>query len=457
MPRLSCAESPKDLSMTNPERLLDQETEQVVVRKVITRLVPFLALLYAFNILDRTNVTIAALQMKQSLHFSDGVYGLGVGIFFIGYFVFEVPSNLIMEKVGARRWIARIMITWGAISASMMFIKSPLSFYAFRFLLGVAEAGFYPGIILYLTYFVPMTARAKVISRFLSVTALVGLIGAPLGGALLKMHGVMGLEGWQWLFLLEGLPSFFLGFGVLIWLPNMPANAKWLSREEVEWLEARHKLEEDNSLRVKHISPLVFLRDPRVVVICLIFIISSTGGNGIGAFVPQMLKTRAAGMWSDSFVATVTVIPGLVGALAMVLASGHSDRTGKRRQHIFAGYVLGGLAYLACSFFSQSAAITLAWLAVNSLGERIAASSYWALSTNLLGARAIAGGIAFINSVGNLGGFFGPVLMARIKGSDNGGYTLGLYFAMTCYIIAGSLAFLLRRVPTAPVEQEDSD
>ena len=443
--------------MTNQEHLLDQQTEQIVVQKVIRRLVPFLALLYAFNILDRTNVTIAALQMKQALNFSDKVYGMGVGIFFIGYFLFEVPSNLIMERVGARRWIARIMITWGAISASLMFIKTPLSFYTLRFLLGIAEAGFYPGIILYLTYFIPMTSRAKVISRFLSVTALVGLIGAPLGGLLLKMNGIMGLAGWQWLFLLEGLPSFVIGFGVLIWLPNMPVNAKWLSAEEVEWLEGRHKLEEQNSLRVKHLSPRVFLSDPRVVIICLIFIISSTGGNGIGAFVPQMLKSRAEGMWSDSFIATITVIPGLVGAIAMVLASGHSDRTGKRRQHIFVGYTLGGLAYLACSFFSHSAAITLGWLAVNALGERIAASSYWALSTNLLGARAIAGGIAFINSVGNLGGFFGPLIMAEIKTHDHGGYTKGLYFSMTCYIIAGSLVFLLRHIPTAPIQEMSSD
>ncbi len=443
--------------MTNEERSLDLQTEQAIVQKVIKRLVPFLALLYAFNILDRGNVTIAALQMKQALNFSDKVYGLGVGIFFIGYFLFEVPSNLIMEKVGARRWIARIMITWGAISASLMFIKTPMSFYVLRFLLGIAEAGFYPGIILYLTYFIPMTSRARVISRFLSVTAVVGLIGAPLGGLLLKMNGMMGLQGWQWLFLMEGIPSFILGFGVLIWLPNMPSNAKWLAEDEVAWLEARHLQEEQNSLRVRHLSPRVFLSDPRVVIICLIFIISSTGGNGIGSFVPQMLKARAAGMWSDSFIATITVIPGLIGAMAMVLASAHSDRTGKRRHHIFVGYCLGGLAYLGCSFFSQSAAISLAWLAVNALGERIAASSYWALSTNLLGARAIAGGIAFINSVGNLGGFFGPIIMAEIKTRDHGGYTMGLYFATTCYIIAGSLAFLLRHTPsTTPAGQGDS-
>ncbi len=430
--------------MTAEDSSLDSQTEQIIVQKIIRYLVPFLALLYAFNILDRNNVNIAALQMKPELGFSDKVYGLGVGIFFIGYFLFEVPSNLIMEKVGARRWIARIMITWGLISSAFMFIRLPIHFYTLRVLLGIAEAGFYPGIILYLTYWVPTTSRAKVISRFLSVTSVVGLIGAPLGGLLLKMHGLLGLSSWQWLFLMEGVPSFLLGFGVLYWLPNTPANAKWLTQEEKDWLTARHEKEEQNSQRVKHISPKVFLSDPRVIVICLIFFISSTGGNGLGPFVPQMLKSRSAGMWSDSFIATITVIPGLVGAIAMVLASGHSDRSGNRRFHVFAGYCFGGLAYLACVFFSQSAAITLSWLAMNAIGERIAASSYWALSTNLLGARAIAGGIAFINSVGNLGGFFGPLIVAEIKTRDHGGYTMSLLFAMTCYIIAGSIAFLLR-------------
>lgn len=424
------------------------ELERSVIKKVLTRLVPFLAILYVFNLLDRGNVGIAAMAMKRDLKFSDTVYGLGAGMFFIGYFFFEVPSNLIMERVGARRWIARIMVSWGAVSAAMMFVRTPLSFYTLRFLLGLAEAGFYPGIILYLTYWVPSNVRAQVISRFLSLTAILGLVGGPIGGLLLKLNGFYGLSGWQWLFLLEGLPSILIGFVVWRVLPNGPAQATWLRQEEQEWITARLAHEAKNDQRVQHLSFRVALSEPRIRQLCSIFLLTSTGGNAVGFFGPQLIQSRSGGAWSDSYVATMNTIPALVGAIAMVIAAAHSDRTGRRRRHVTLGYFIAGLGFLAC-IHAPSAPWVIVALSLNTLGERTAAGSYWALTTNLMGARAAAGGIAFINSVGNLGGFFGPTLMGELKSRSHGGYSMGLYTAAALLFLGAFQSYLLRRQPAA--------
>lgn len=429
--------------MTEQERLRSQTFERAVLAKVLTRLVPFIALLYMFNILDRGNVSIAALTMQKDLRFSDTVYGLGAGIFFIGYFIFEVPSNLIMQRVGARLWIARIMFSWGAVSTGMMFVHSATSFYILRFLLGVAEAGFYPGIMLYFTYWLPGSLHAQMIARFLALTAILGLFGGPLGGLLLTLSGVMGLAGWQWLFLLEGIPSLLLSFTVLAFLPDGPAQAAWLSQEEKTWIAERLADEAQNDRRVEHLTLGKVLAEPRVLLLCLIFFITATGGNAISFFGPQLLKARSGGAWSDSFVATILIVPALVGAIAMLLAARHSDRTGQRRNHVMLGYCLAGLSFIAC-VYTGNAWWTLAALAFNALGERIAAGSYWAITTNLMGARAAAGGIAFINSVGNLGGFFGPTLMGTLKQHTHGGYVAGLTVAGLLYVAAAGLGCLLQ-------------
>lgn len=432
-----------------------QDIERSVIKKVLLWLVPFLAILYVFNLMDRGNVSIAALTMKADLHFSDKVYGLGAGIFFVGYFLFEVPSNLIMERVGARRWIARIMLSWGVISAAMMFVHTPISFYALRFLLGVAEAGFYPGILLYLTYWVPGTARARVIARFLAFTGVLSLIGGPIGGLLLKLNGVGGLTGWQWLFMLEGVPSIVLAFVVLGLLPDSPARTHWLSDEEKAWIAESLAREESTGEQVKHLSFRVALSEPRILHLCLIFILTATAGNAVGFFGPELLKFRSGGAWSDSFVATMGIVPGVIGALAMGFSAAHSDRTGSRRGHVVIGYAVAGVGFLAC-VFAPTAALTLVALSLNVLGERSAAGSYWALTTNLMGARAAAGGIAFINSVGNLGGFFGPVIMGELKSRTHGGYTAGLYTAAGLFFAAAFAAYLLRRdrpVHPSPEEQ----
>jgi ACS family tartrate transporter-like MFS transporter len=431
--------------MTDLELSRSKQIEDAVAKKILTRLVPFLALLYVANILDRSNVSIAALTMQKALNFSDTVYGLGAGIFFIGYFFFEVPSNLIMERVGARRWIARIMLSWGIISTSMMFVRSPISFYSMRCLLGLAEAGFYPGIILYITYWVPTNARTKVISRFLALTAILGLVSGPLGGQLLRLNGVAGLAGWQWVFLVEGLPSILLGFVVLKFLPDSPAKATWLTQEEKDWLVERLAEKTHGGTHVEHLSFRAAFSDPRVVQMCLIFFLASVGGNAVGYFVPALIKNRSAGHWSNEFVASITIIPALVGAIAMLTAAGHSDRTGDRRRHVVLGYLVASLGYLFCAF-APNGPWTIAALSVNALGERIAAGSYWALTSNLMGRRAAAGGIAFINSVGNLGGFVGPVLMGELKHRTHERFEAGIAMAAFLFCMSALFAYRLNHV-----------
>lgn len=438
--------------MNDAEPVNSPTMERAVIGKMMVRLIPFLAILYVFCLLDRGNVSIAALTMQKDLAFSDVVYGMGAGIFFIGYFIFEVPSNLIMERVGARRWIARIMVTWGLISAAMMFVRTPFSFYALRFLLGLAEAGFYPGILLYLTYWVPASFRAQVIARFLALTAILGLFGGPLGGLLLTLDGWKGLAGWQWLFLLEGIPSVLLGFLVLKIMPDSPEKATWLTGSEKQWLAARLAHDAETQQRVQHLTWRKALSEPRILHLCLIFIITSTAGNAVGFFGPQLIKARSGGEWSDSFVATINVIPAIVGAISMSLAAAHSDRTGRRRLHVVVGYFIAGIGFLLCVFMPNAYGIIFA-LSITALGERIGAGSYWAVTTNLLGAGAAAGGIAFINSVGNLGGFFGPLLMGELKTRSGGAYAPGLYTAAGLMVLASTFAFFMLRRRPSPVTE----
>jgi ACS family tartrate transporter-like MFS transporter len=427
--------------------------EDSVVNKVGRRLTPFLAILYVFCLLDRTNISYATLQMQPALHFSDDVYGTGAGIFFLGYFLFEVPSNLIMEKVGARRWIARIMITWGILSASMMFVNTPTSLYVLRFLLGVAEAGFFPGVVLYLTYWIPATSRARAMSRFLAWTGTLGLIGAPLASLLLRMNGWHGLGGWQWLFLMEGIPSALLAFVVLAVLPDKPANASWLTDEEKTWLAARLERESQHEHCVHKFSLKTALTEPRIRQLCLVFILTSTAGNAVGFFAPKLIKAASGGTWSDSSIPLWLGIPEVLGALAMLLASRHSDRTGQRTGHVFGGYMAGGVGYLLCLLFPFPLGIVAA-LSFYKVGERIGAGSYWALTTNLLGAGAAAGGIAMINSVGNLGGFFGPKMMGWLLDHTGHSYTVGLYVAAGLMAVAAVMGALLKRQPAHTADDD---
>ncbi|MDX1931986.1 MAG: MFS transporter [Capsulimonadales bacterium] len=424
-----------------PSDAVSGETlERTVLAKITRRLIPFIALIYAFNILDRTNIGIASLTMKKDLAFSDTVYGLGAGMFFIGYFFFEVPSNLILEKIGARIWIARIMFTWGAISAGMMFVTTPFSFYAMRFLLGVAEAGFYPGMILYLTYWFPTVQRAQAVARFVAVSAVVGVLGGPLSGLLLGMDGFWGLKGWQWLFVLEGLPSCLLGFAVLRYLTDRPEQAEWLRPEEREWLLGR--LARERRHREKHhgLSLAQALKNRDLLHYCAIFFLYVSVGYGLGFFVPQIFKSQTN--WSDQWIALMAALPGLAGAVAMQIGAAHSDRTCERKYHMAFGTAVGAVGVVMAAL-SHNPYFTLLALVIINLGNGSCQGPFWAMPTSMLTGAAAAGGIAFINSVGNLGGFVGPYLMGLLKDATRD-YRAGL-FTLAALLFGASILSLFAR------------
>lgn len=414
--------------------------EHTVLGKVAKRLIPFIALLYAFNILDRTNISVAALTMKPDLHFSDTVYGLGAGIFFLGYFLFELPSNLILERVGARVWIARILFTWGAVSAAMLFVKTPGWFYFMRFLLGVAEAGFYPGIILYLTYWFPTAQRAQAVARFVAVSALVGIFGGPLSGQLLKLNGQLGLLGWQWLFLLEGLPSCLLGFVALRYLTDRPEKAEWLSGEEKAWLIARLATErKEREETHQHLSLTDAIKSPRLMHFAAIFFLYVSAGYGVTFFVPQIYKAQTT--WDSQTIALVAALPGIAGAIAMLLSAAHSDRTGERKYHVAFGAGLAALGVVGVALSPQPY-LTFTFLVLAEFGRGIVQGPFWAMPTSLLSGAAAAGGIAVINSVGNLGGFAGPYAMGWLKDKTNS-YQTGLFLLASLLVGAAILAVLV--------------
>jgi MFS transporter, ACS family, tartrate transporter len=423
---------------------METVVEKAVLGKVTRRLIPFLFLLYIFNFLDRTNVSVAALTMKPDLGFSDRAYGFGVGIFFLGYFLFEVPSNLILQRIGARVWIARIMLTWGVISSAMLFIRSPNSFYTMRFLLGVAEAGFFPGIILYLTYWFPTAQRAKAVSRFMISIPLAGVLGGQLSGALLKLNGVAGLKGWQWIFLAEGLPSILLAVATLLYLTDRPAQAKWLSPAERSWLAERLQREQVHRERHYSFSLGQAFRNPQILLLCGVYFASAFCNYGVTLWTPLILKSRAVG-WSDTLISRTTSIPSLIAAIAMLLIGAHSDRSGERRWHL-AGAFWAGAVGLAVSAWVHSPILTLAAFSLAALGIVGALGPFWAMSTCVMSGTAAAGAIAYINAVGSLGGFAGPYLMGRFKGST-GNYALGLYTLAGALLAGGLLALLVRHDP----------
>jgi MFS transporter, ACS family, tartrate transporter len=418
--------------------------ERAVLGKVTRRLLPFLFLLYIFNFLDRTNVSVAALTMKPDLGFSDTVYGMGAGIFFLGYFFLEVPSNLILQRIGARVWMARIMLTWGLISAATLFVRSPASFYTMRFLLGVAEAGFFPGMIFYLTRWFPAAERAKALSRFMLASTMAGVVGGPLSGALLKLNGLAGLRGWQWIFLAEGLPSILLGIVTLFHLADGPGEATWLSSEERAWLTQR--LAGEDAHREPH-SPSVLWRalaHPQILLLSAVYFTSTTAGYGVGFWTPLILKSRSA--WSDPVISAAGSLPGLVGAVGLLAAGVHSDRCGERRRHV-AGAAWVGASGLMLGAWAHSPVVTLGAFALASLGMASALGPFWAMSASMMSGRAAAGSIAFINSVGNLGGFVGPNVVGQVK-ERSGGFTAGLCALAALLLLTGMLALRVRPAPT---------
>ena len=404
-------------------------------RKLVLRLIPFLFLLYVVATIDRTNVSFAKLQMNQLPWWSETVYGLGAGIFFIGYFIFEVPSNLILERVGARWWIARIMITWGMIAAAMMFTTSAPMFYLLRFLLGVAEAGFFPGMILYMTYWFTRAERGKIVALLMLASPASGILGGPISGLLLQLNGVGGLKGWQWLFLLEGIPAMLLGLVVLAYLPNSPEGARWLSADEKGAIAQRLTTDQEQSK-----APSRF-RFSVVLPFFLIYFMLNVAGYGVSMWLPQIIA--GFGKLAPFQVGLLSVIPSIAGAVSMLVSGWHSDRTGERKMHVSIGLLLTTVGLIVSSQFSTVPWLALAALSLANMGTSAAIGPFWALSTSRLSRTAAAGGIALINSFGNIGGFVGPFAVGWIKNRTHSfEYPLLTLAATAC--VGGLIAASLR-------------
>jgi ACS family tartrate transporter-like MFS transporter len=415
--------------------------EAGVIRKATLHLLPFLMLCYLVAFIDRVNVGFAALQMQADLGFSDTVYSLGAGIFFIGYFFFEVPSNVALEKVGARLWIARIMILWGIIASTMMFVETAWAFYVLRFLLGAGEAGFFPGIVLYLTYWFPAEYRSRTVALFMTAAAISGVVGGPLSGVLMD-YPQLGLRGWQWLFLVEGIPAVLLGIVVLAYLPNGPRDAKWLEPDERAWLAARMDAERvERALAGGHISFWQAMRNQKVLLLSLLYFLLVIGGYGLDMFMPRLLSIAFPDV-STTTLGLIAAIPPLITIPTVVLWGHHSDQTRERNWHVALAVWWAGTG-LALASFPVAPAVAVVALVLAVSGRWAAIPPFWALPTAFLSGTAAAGGIALINSIGNLGGFAGPYVMGSLR-DLTGDYTLGLRILALAFGVGGVLALRIR-------------
>lgn len=422
--------------------LTDEQLAATMPRKVIWRLIPFIFLLFVLNILDRANVGFARLQMLEELQLSEQVFGLGSSIFFIGYFLFQLPSNLILNQIGARLWIAGIVIAWGIISSAMMFIRGEWSFYVLRFLLGVAEAGFFPGMILYLTYWIPAGERAKATACFMTASAIAGMVGGPLSGALMEyLDQVAGLAGWQWMFLLEGLPTVALGFAVVFWLTDRPEVAQWLTPAERTWLSERMSREDQRRDEQHGFTLLTALFNPRVWLLCSLYFTLAMGANGFALYLPQLVREHFVGR-SKLGIGLLSSIPYVLSVVCMVLSSIHSDRTGERRWHVAVPAFLAAVGWGLSAYF-QSPWLVLAALSLAALGMYSTFGPFWSLPNSFLSGTAAAGGIALINSVGNLGGFVAPNVISQVKAATNS-FTGGLLAMSLTLFIGGVLVLCVR-------------
>jgi ACS family tartrate transporter-like MFS transporter len=411
------------------------------IAKVSRRLLPLIALLYFVNILDRINLGFAALTMNKDLGLSAYVYGLGAGIFFFGYFIFEVPSNLILERIGARLWIARIMLTWGFISAGMAFVTGETSFIVMRFLLGVAEAGFFPGMILYLTYWYPASYRARVIAGFMLAIPVSIAIGAPLSTTILGLDGLLGFKGWQWLFIIEGAPAVVLSATVLYFMTDRPAHAKWLTAAERDWLEGALR-DEREAINAAHgtYNPFRALIDPHVLslsFICLCFI---TAGSGMVFFLPQIIKGLGFSNFQTGF---VTSVPSIAGSVGMVVWGWYSDRIRERRWNLAVASLCGAVGLAGAGLFNASYCGLLA-MCIASIGLNGIKPCFWPLPSTLMTGTAAAASIAAISSVGNLGGFVGPYVVGWIKDTTRS-FEAGFYFLSVCAVLAAIVTMLAMR------------
>ena len=407
--------------------------------KLTWRLLPILFICYVAAYLDRVNVGFAKLQMLNDLYFNETIYGLGAGIFFVGYFLFEVPSNLLLHRFGARRWIARIMISWGLISGCMMFVRTPASFYILRFLLGLAEAGFFPGIILYLTYWYPSARRSKVTSAFMTGIPMAGVIGGPLSGWILtSLDGTGGLAGWKWLFLIEAIPSLLLGAVVFFYLDDKITDARWLSADEKNLLQ--RNLDADRE-KIEDHSAFGAFRNAKVWILCAAYFGVIMGLYGIGFWLPSLLK--ASGVREAATIGWLVALPYAAAVVGMIWTSRHSDHTGERYWHIAIPLSVGALGLIASTLVPHTPFWAVVTLTVATVGILTGLAQFWCLPPTFLGGAAAAAGIALINSVGNLAGFASPFIVGWIKDAT-GSTDNGLFVIAASLVIGSAIVLALR-------------
>ncbi len=415
--------------------------EQVTMRRVTARLIPFIFLCYVIAYIDRVNIGFAAQELQRDLGLSDAAFGLGAGLFFLGYCLFEVPSNLILERVGARLWIARIMVGWGLVSMAMMTVTGVWSFYLLRVLLGIAEAGFFPGVILYLTYWVPAAHRAKTSALFMMAIPVSVIVGAPISEALLTLDGVMGLRDWQWLFLVEGLPAVIVGIVTLLYLTDRPERAHWLAPDQRTWLADTMTRERDERVRTGHGSVLESLRSGKLWLLCAIYFMNTMVTYGVFLWLPRIL--RDASSTSGVSIGWLTAMPFVAALAAMVLVGRHSDRTGERKWHVAICALVAASGLLLAVAFQDNVWMLVLSFTLCQVGQRSLLSVFWAIPPIFLGGTAAAAGIALINSLGNLGGAVGPTVVGSLRGSS-GNYTSGLLILAAALVIEAILVASMR-------------
>ncbi|SFB33856.1 D-galactonate transporter [Collimonas sp. OK607] len=416
---------------------LPAEQAENLYKKVFWRFVPFIMLCYVVAYLDRVNVGFAKLQMSQDLGFSETVFGLGAGIFFLGYFLFELPSNLLMNKVGAKLWIARIMITWGILSACFAWVQTPTQFYVLRFLLGLAEAGFYPGIILYLTYWFPSHRRAKVVATFMAAIPIAGIFGNPLSGWIMQaFHGSTGWHGWQWMFMIEAIPAVLVGIAVFFVMDNNIRKAKWLTETEKDFLEAEIRADQKDMHSPK--TTAAVFKDIRIWHMCLIYFCIVMGQYGLTFWLPTLVK--ASGVVGDLKIGLISAIPFLCAVFAMILIGRRSDRMRERRWHLIVPALLGAVGFVVSALAADNTVIAIAFLSLAAMGVLTCSPLFWSLPTAFLSGTGAAAGIAVINSVGNLAGFVSPFMVGWLKDTTHSNQT-GM-FMLAGMLVIGAIAIL---------------
>ena len=395
--------------------------ERSTVTKVIRRIIPFLIFCYFVSYLDRINVGMAAITMNKSIGLSPVAYGAGASIYFLGYFLFEVPSNLMMQKLGARVWIARIMISWGLVSGATAFIVGPHSFLAVRFLLGAAEAGFFPGLVLYLSWWFPAAYRARITGMFMAAMPIAGIVGAPLSGLLLGLNGSLGLQGWQWLFLVEGLPAVMLGFVVLRYLTDRPKEAAWLRPQERDWLAARMEDELRDGEKKDFLSIRKAFVKPQILALSVMCFGANIANYGLTLWLPQIVKAFGVSNLETGF---ITAIPSIFASVSMVLWTRSADRTGARVGHIVAAAFCAAAGLAVCVVLHNPVEM-MAALCFASVGIYALIATFWGWAPTLLAGPGAAPGLAIINAIGALSGYVGPLIFGWIKQST-GDFSLGL-------------------------------